>query len=382
MEIKGAIILGGFINALAVARAFVGHGLEAILVNDKPFQPANFTRCSTYIKSPAIHETKQFLQFLENLPVNYQKQNYWLIPTCDIGVKILSENKQILEKDYLVLADNQSVIDLIQDKAKIFALLRAYKINIPRFTVVKKDLTTLKDFKYPVIIKSRLPHRHDLKKIKIVAKNYEEAKNQLETLPPALIKEGVMVQEYLKGLEQVSFSGFIKDGEIIRFFMSQKVRSRPAEYGSFTVIETIFNEKLYYEARKIMRKLKFTGICEIEFLFDRKKGHFIFIEINPRFWMQNSLAQKIGVDLVEPLLNSDAKKQKTKNSYKIGIKWVHFYSDLAQAVTDARNKRFSWEKYWAGLKGEKIEAVFSLLDPIPFYIETIQGVGAFLKGKF
>lgn len=378
MAIKGAIILGGYVNALAVARGFVNSGLEAVLVNDAHFQPANFSRKASFMKAPAI-SSESFAKFLDKLPEKFQKKNYWLIPTCDLGVKILSENKKELEKKYLVLADKKETVDLIQDKGELFKTLSKNHISVPKYLIYK--ITTSVNLKFPVIIKSRLPHEHDLKKIKIVAETREEADEELKNLPIELLSEGVIVQEYLKGLKQVSFSSFCHRGEIIRYFMSEKVRSRPADFGSFTIIQTIFDPELLKTAVKILKSLKYSGVSEIEFLYDKKAKKYWFLEINPRFWMQNGLAQKIGVDLIEPLTNSDPKKQTFRNSYKIGVKWVHFYSDLLQAINELKGGRFSIKNYFAGLKGEKTEAVFQFNDPIPFYIETVQGIIAFFKGK-
>lgn len=381
MKIQGAIILGGYVNTLSIARGFINKGLDVVILNDDKLALANYSKRVKFIKSPSINDQRAFLNFLYKLPQRYLEKTYVLIPTSDEEVKLLSEKKDLLEEMFIVLVDKKDTIRIIQNKEKCFCFVRSLGIYVPKFIVVKSKnemLQKTKHLNFPLIIKTKFPHEHKFKKIKAIVNNSRKCLSVVAKLPKELLREGVLIQELIPHSEhnQISFCSYSFKGKILKYFMTKKIRSRPKDYGSFTIVESAYSEPIYKLSIKILATLNYTGISEIEFIFDERTNKFNFIELNPRFWMQNGLTQKIGIDLIEPIINFEkivSKRSKFQN-YELGVKWIHIYSDLYQTLNEIKAKKFSIKDFFKGWKGKKHFAVLSINDPVPFIIESYQAL--------
>ena len=61
--------------------------------------------------------------------------------------------------------------------------------------------------------------------------------------------------------------------------------------------ESLYVEELADVSIRLIKKIKYTGIAEIEFKKDLKSGEYKLIEINPRTWSWIGIVPYTGVDL-------------------------------------------------------------------------------------
>jgi predicted ATP-grasp superfamily ATP-dependent carboligase len=59
---------------------------------------------------------------------------------------------------------------------------------------------------------------------------------------------------------------------------------------------SIYDEEVRQIGAKLIDKLGYTGICEVEFLWNSTKNEYQLIEMNARTWLWVGLAKRCGVD--------------------------------------------------------------------------------------
>ena len=115
---------------------------------------------------------------------------------------------------------------------------------------------------------------------------------------------------------------------------------------------------------KFLKALNYTGVSEIEFLFDPKDGKYKFIEMNARTWLWVSLARKCGIDF--PLIIYNYLNKRINNfpqDYPENIKWVHIWTDFCFSITGIIKGKYSLPEIMKSFKGMKEFAVFSSWPP-------------------
>ena len=73
-------------------------------------------------------------------------------------------------------------------------------------------------------------------------------------------------------------------------------------------IDTEFIEKL-------IKAINYTGICEIEWLYNPKQRKYNLIEINPRTWLWVELAKASGIDFIKDVIHILNGEEITKNKF-------------------------------------------------------------------
>jgi len=195
------------------------------------------------------------------------------------------------------------------------------------------DVKRIKDsLKYPVFMK---PYYSHLWLTKFGNKGFLiEASKQLtdrfnEVLPTGL---QVMVQSIIPGpntnlIKVIVYVGM--EGKILALFVSQKIRQHPIDFGTGTLTKSVHNEEVTRLALDFLRRLRYRGVCEIEFKKDARVGQYKLIELNPRFWVQNIQATYAGVNF--PLIQyMDLTGQPVRpiTDFKDGVTWLDSWHDL------------------------------------------------------
>jgi predicted ATP-grasp superfamily ATP-dependent carboligase len=117
--------------------------------------------------------------------------------------------------------------------------------------------------------------------------------------------------------------------------------------------------------------INYYGIAEVEFMRDPRDNQYKLLEVNPRVWGWHSLAIAAGVDLPY-LLYKDLLGERIdvplSNNH---LKWIRLTTDIPTAYYEIIRGNMTLKDYIATVKGKKTEAVFSLKDPLPFFVEIV-----------
>jgi D-aspartate ligase len=110
-----------------------------------------------------------------------------------------------------------------------------------------------------------------------------------------------MVQEVIPGGDDELYtlgSYLVADGEPLGLFSGRKLRQTPPGVGTCRIGEALWVPDVVDQGLRLLRRLGFHGLSQVEFKRDPRDGRYKLMEVNPRLWQWHGLAAACGVDLV------------------------------------------------------------------------------------
>jgi predicted ATP-grasp superfamily ATP-dependent carboligase len=156
------------------------------------------------------------------------------------------------------------------------------------------------------------------------------------------------------------------DNVVRASFTARKRLQSPRLAGTGVAVEAVPIPELEEPSRRLLRRLQFRGISEIEFKRDERDGGLYLIEINPRHWDQHGLGTAVGVNLSEALYRDatgqPARAMRQSNERKTWIGDIEFFRHVREALkgrAPARDISLFFES-------NKVPSVFDWSDLRPF----------------
>ena len=330
----GAIIIEGHVQGLSNTRALGEQGIP-VWVIDKTNCIAQYSKyCKKFIKCPDF-QAEEFTPFLIELAIKENIKDWLLIPSNDHAVVAIAKNKEILSDFYRFVVSDLSIIEKIYDKGNLLEVSKKVNVPFPKTQFFhSSDEVLSTDIKFPVLTKGRtgLTFYKSLKKKAFLANNAEELKEQLKLISGKIPLNQTFTQELIPfdgENKTISFTGFCVDGEIKTHWSGVKLREHPIQFGTATFTQSVSVKELFDQSKKILSELNYSGICEVEFLFDPRDKQYKLIEINARSWLWVGLAKKCGVNYAKILYDFvNNKPIDYPKSYKLGEYWINPITDF------------------------------------------------------
>ena len=301
-KIKGVIVLGGHVQSLGILRIFGREGIQGIIIDDTPI---NLARHSKYCYYFYHKSNDQLLQFLIGLGEKRQYENWIIFPSNDFHVKLLSGNKKLLEKFFIVGTDTWDVIKLFYNKTASYKLASSLDIPIAAtyFPEDENELDNL-PIEYPCIIKPAVMHKFykKVKKKVLVCRDKKELKKNYRKALQVIPAFQIIIQEIIKGPSRNQFSAcfLFLNGKTFVHLIACRMRQHPLDFGNATTYaETVDIPILKEFGERILTAANYNGICEVEFKFDEKDMQYKFLEVNTRTWKWHSIANKANTPFLK-----------------------------------------------------------------------------------
>ena len=260
-----------------------------------------------------LEREEEFIAFLLQIAAS-EKNRPVLFITSDDFLLPVSRNRKELERHYLMNLPDHSILECITDKFRQHTLALEAGIPVPQtFVAANRDQL--------VEIKDRVPF-------------------------PAFVK-GAEVTSWRKTMGD-SFKGFVvHDREDL-----MKTFQTIFERGSVGLVQEIIPGP---------DTNHFKASCYIS-----RDGKWKLIELNPRYWQQNALAEKCGMNFpLTDYLELTDRDPKAVHKYRSGIKWVNIYSDIDSFREYRQRGELSVMQWLRSLKGEKIYSDLNWDDVLP-----------------
>ena len=127
------VILGTDINAYYMSRNFhEAYNIKPHLIGKSPM---NFTRLSNIVTieyHEKLWETDTFRKVLKEYGENHKNERTILIGSNDHYVRLIVENKKLLEKYFIFNYPNLDIVDNLLVKDKFYEFVKDYDIDIPK----------------------------------------------------------------------------------------------------------------------------------------------------------------------------------------------------------------------------------------------------------
>jgi len=382
--ITQVFILGNHIQALGIARQVKDNGLEVVLYTSDRF---SITRFSNVLKMVVFFKERSDL-FEKILLAKRAERNILLFPTNDLMLDFLSTNYKLLINDFYLGIPTPETVNIFYNKRNTYQFAEKHSIPIPMswYPESLDDLRSLsKRLSYPVILKPAIMHSFHKKFGRKAFKC--DSQSELEAVAERLVKtipiDQLIVQEFLSGGAKTlySYGAFAADGHVYAAVMANRIRQRPMDFGNSTTYAITCNiPRIQYFAEKILSLTNYSGLAEVEFMYDEKTDQYKFLEINTRAWKWHSISEGIGFSFIGKLIryynNNDFAEIKKFNER---IAWVERLTDFAIIVKEILKGRMLLKEVINSYRAKKVFAVWSRQDIKPFLMYILLAPYLFFK---
>lgn len=293
----GAIVLGGHVQGLGIVRILGREGKPIVVIDNTKINLAKHSKfCNKFYH---VNDDSLF-DFLILLSQNQQYHGWVIFPTNDFHVKILSQNKELLEKNFVISTDSWSVISKFYNKRITYKIAKSLNIPIAKtiFPDSINDLNTL-DVEFPCIIKPAVMHEFykQVKKKVFICKDLHDLKAKYNKALQLIPASEIIIQEIIKGPSKNQFSAcflFINGISYIHL-TACRMRQHPLDFGNATTYAETMDIPVIKEfGERILKETNYNGVCEVEFKLDENDNQYKFLEVNTRTWKWHTIANKAG----------------------------------------------------------------------------------------
>jgi D-aspartate ligase len=378
-NIPGVVIIDGHVQGLALTRSFGEKGIPVYIIDRNNYGIARYSKyCKGYFKSPD-YLADNFVDFLLELSRKENLNNWILLPCDDHIVYSISRRKKELEKVYKVITVDYAILQNIINKQNLFNIAAGCNLPVIRTCYTRSceiKYEDIQDFRFPVLVKG-IEGQTFYKKTNhkaYKALNFQSTRQIINKLCEKVDPSDIMIQEMipLNGVNKVvSFTAFCIQGEIKSYWMGQKIREHPINFGTATFSQSVFNQIVLDQSVPLIKALNYEGVCEIEYLLDPRDNKYYLIEINPRTWLWVGLAKECGIDYAQMIYNyMNNIGQSFPQEYKCNVYWKNEVTDLLFAVSDMFKGKLATSDFLKYLFKRKTKALYQKGDYLP--------LGAFL----
>lgn len=303
-----AVIAGAFQTGVLGVRSLKRRGIKAICFDCDPTMPGFRSVYGPARLCPdPDRDPERWVEFMVGLAQALGQKSV-LIPSSDRFVTAIADHSDVLQ-EYFVLSPGIKVQGLLAQKQTQYQLAMEHGMPMPLTRMVSsvEELKQFaKEFSYPCLIKpwhfrewGKFPTGHPLAGQKIAIAHSSEALLALYELARP-VTPGVIVQDIIQGpdtAKRVYLSCYDRHGKRIAYAMFRELRCVPFQFGPASVSEPFHDAEADAVCDSFLRKIGYSGICEIEVKRDSRDGKVKLIEANPRLSGGGDAAPYAGVDL-------------------------------------------------------------------------------------
>jgi D-aspartate ligase len=303
-----AIILGSDENAYGCARCFYEIDGEApLLLCSRALVATDHSRILTRrvisdLDSPSVFSAVM----CEVLSKAHERaEKVLVVPCSDYYAELLinSDSRVLSLVDSPVL--DRAVYRRFASKGAFCDLCNEFGIAHPQTEIALPStlLAQKKKRSYPLVLKPANSNHTDYlhsgirdRKKAYICKNDDELYMALESFVTDGYVRGVAIQEYIEGEESSS--------AVINAYCDRKARVRligiarplleyknPQDIGNYAALTSFSDRKICDVAAAFLEKLGYVGFANFDLKYDKRRGTYLFLELNPRqgrssYWMR------------------------------------------------------------------------------------------------
>ncbi len=372
----GAVIAGGHFASLGAARSLGRRGVPVFVLDSEPC----ISRFSKYVRQfhrcPPETEESSLVEFLIELSSSPGLAGSVLFASTDEQVRIFSQHRDQLAGHYIVSIPPWDITKYLYDKRLTSTLATRQQIPIPATLTLgcPQDVST-HDLSYPLVLKPAItPHLVRVTKKKAYrADNPEELSALFTQIAEIMNPEEIVIQEFIPGGAEnlYSYFGYFKEGRSVVGYAARRLRQHPRVFGRATTYAvSACIPELEALAVQLLMGIGYTGMAEVEFMYNPLHSRFEFLEVNPRIWGWHTLSIHAGVDFPYITYAEMTGQPFDPGKFIEGTKWVHLATDLPTALVEILHGQLGIRDYVRSIQGSS-DAVLSRDDPIPFLAEIL-----------
>jgi hypothetical protein len=347
---------------------------QVAICDPNPFCWARFHfHCSEFVRAPRLkNNPKIYLQFLLKL---IQKEKFDVVlPVHEEGLLLAANKKEIFKYTNFLLGSAEN-FHTIMNKKSFLELTKSLNLPVPKMAFVKNIEDVAIAGIFPCWVK--LPYGTSSTGVVRIA-NEKIVKEKLKEFGS---DSDFIIQEEIIG-DQLTIQALFQNGNLICSHQYQAL-STGFGGGASKRISVNYSELKIY-AKKIGKKLSWSGPLMIDAIRDQKSGTIYIIEGNPRIG-EISSAFLAGLNIPEAYIKLTCKEKLEKVfETKSGIKSHQMFTEITGAI---KRSECLWKKYQRAfqatfLLGEYKSSVDEFIHPSVDPVSVLFTFGIFLSLPF
>ena len=374
-ETTGALVIGGNLNGLSIARSLGRRGVPVWVVTPPNIKLASYSRYTRRTLPWPNGDGEVQAAYLLELAERYQLNRWVLFPTSDESAALLSKFHALLSRRFRVSTPVWDVLRWAYDKRLTYKLAAEQQVDCPHtiYPASEADLEgasgalpgILKPATHATTNRFTADKAWPVDSREELLVRYRQAR---ELIPPDLI----LVQERIPGggESQFSYAALCCDGQPIASLTARRTRQYPIDFGhSSSFVETLDVPEIVAPSRRLLAAIRYTGLVEVEYKFDARNGRYKLLDINPRLWTWATLGARAGIDFPYLLWQMLVGIPVQEQAGRTDVRWVRMITDVPAAIHEMVRGRLSPGAYVRSLRSPLEFSVMALDDPLPGLVE-------------
>ena len=360
---KHILLCGDNYNSLGIIRSLGEKGISPIVILLEEGHCPLVSK-SRYVRRSNLHSVYSFEESVEYLIAHFgnEERKPFVYTTDDWHESYLDRNyERLVDHFYFYNCGKVDGVNELMNKDAICAVAESCGFRVPKREVVEKGVLPV-NLHYPVITKTLTSNMGKWKGDVYICRNEAELIEAYEKIKSPKL----LLEEYIEKKNERDFQGFsINNGNQVSIpFEYTFHRLSEKTFGYYHVFSAMQDGLLKEKLTQLIRKCRFSGLFEIEFLIDRN-GEMYFLEVNFRSSAFNYPNTYGGANL--PFLWSSSMLMGMLNEE--GTLLPHFnsidaFSDFSQSVLSGKINIFHWAK---DVVKANVYYIFDRRDQRPFW---------------
>lgn len=365
-------------NGYVVAYSLGIRGVRVIGADTVRIAPARLSRyCSSYHRYPGPREDPE--GYFRTIGAIVERERIDLIIPAYDEAYFLAEHRDRLPRPGLVLLPDHPTIHALHNKASFYALCRELGCRVPETCELKgmADVeAAIERLGFPLVLK---PERGGGGWGISFPSSRPEMLDLFHDFDANLHRNRLMAQRFIPG-DQHGLGVICLDGEVLATNAYRVVRQHPIGKGTSCYRLGVRHEQAEEYARKIFGRLRWTGVCEIDYIEAGDGQGPCLIDANPRIWAGTAQALASGIDfpyllsLIAAGRADDARALAKDGSPGIGIATSWLWGDLLVLCRRLLRGPGRWAALGEHLRDWRRARFddFRREDPLPFLLYPVR----------
>ena len=299
------------------------------------------------------------LKIIQKISIPYKT---YIIPTEDRHLRLFDKYSKYLDELNIIYPSSDFKFSELGNKEFIYKIAKKIGFNVPiQYDISGITINNINDLSFPLIYKPKQSVNYSKADFEI----FYFQEDLLNFLQSNKINKDFLLEEYIEGDSNNMYEVFgIRNRYInISPCIIKKIRQFPLNIGSSSFIKTKFNNHLKELSEKLLDKLNYNGLTDIEFKYCQKRKVYYFIELNARPGAPIIVSKKAGVNLVQLWIDNDSKDNLKDLCCKDEVYWLNDSADYK----NIKNDNITKYKFLKDVLISNCYAYFNFYDLKPFF---------------
>ena len=310
------ILFGSDRNVYGMAVGFYKeYHIKCIAVCKLKYIETKDSKLLEFYQDYNIENKDVFFETLKKIKEEYNNSKLILIACSDVYARLIVENKQELENDFIVPYIDEDLMNKLIIKENFYKTCEEYNLDYPKTIIcTKENYNDIEiDFDFPIVIKpsdsvSYWKSKFEGKKKIFIVKEEEEFRNILNNIYNSEYKSDLIIQEYIEGddTDLYVLNAYVDSNHKVTFMALGQIvleDKSPQAFGDYDAIIPAYNQDLFDKIKLFLENINYIGYANFDFKYNKKTDSYKLFEINIRQGRSHSFVTLGGMNITKYLID-------------------------------------------------------------------------------